>query len=51
MQTRFQGNNFGARQNLWKKKICKNFFVANCFRGNDFALMKNFRPNYFDENF
>jgi len=33
------------------KKKCWKLFVANCFRGNDFALMKNFRLNYFDENF
>jgi len=25
--------------------------VQTCFRGNDFATIKNFRPKFFDENF
>jgi hypothetical protein len=38
------------------KKFAKFFFHLNCFRGNDFAAIKHFRPkhfspkNFFDPN-
>ena len=41
----FYANQFFATiENVRPKKFQINFFIETCFRGKDFANIKNFRP-------